>query len=145
MIKDDNVGNICKNCGMLYGYDYTTEYIDFHLDKYKIYKKSLYHWEYHLYKNIDLLINDKKYQISCSDREKVIKIFNEMEKILPEINQSRKRIININFLFKKTFNALKIDVKIPISKSKNTISKYENYWEKIQLLIGDKIRSIVNK
>ena len=54
-------------------------------------------------------------------------------------------MINISFIFKNIFNMLKIKVDIQISKSKNTIQKYDLYWEKIHLLIGDKIQLIINK
>ena len=88
------------------------------------------------------MINENKYQITHNDREKVIKIFEEIDIILPQINQNRKRLINIDFLFKKIFTTLKIGIKkeSPLSKSKKTISKYESYWDKIQLVIGDKIQ-----
>ena len=141
MIKDDNGGNICKNCGVFYGYDYSTEYVDFNINKYRIYKKSIYRRKYLIYNKLDSLCINEKYQISCNEREKVINVFNEIDKILSQINQNRKRMININFLLKKIFNTLNIDVKeIPISKSKNTLHRYENYWNKILLLIGDKFK-----
>ena len=41
-----------------------------------------------------------------------MQIFNEIDKILPKINQNRKRMININFIFKNIFNMLKIEVDI---------------------------------
>ena len=118
-------GNICKNCGLFYGYNHSTEYIDFHLAKYKINRKSIYHRKYHIYNKINDI-----YNVSSNDREKFIQIFNEIDKILPQINQNRKRMININFIFKKIFNMMKIDVDIKISKSNKTLKKYDLYWKK---------------
>ena len=109
-------GNICKNCGLFYGYNHATEYVDFHLAKYKINKKSIYHRKYHIYNKIDDI-----YNVSSNDREKFIQIFNEIDKILPQINQNRKRMINSNFIFKKIFNMMKIDVDIKISNSNKTL------------------------
>ena len=111
MIKDDNGGNICKNCDVFHGYDYATEYIDFNTNKHKINKKSIYYRKYHLYNKIDSLVNDKKYHITYNERERVIKILKEIDKILPQINQNRKRMININFSLNKIFNALKTNIK----------------------------------
>ena len=33
--------------------------------------------------------------------------------------------------------------KIPISKSKRTLNSYQEYWEKIMILIGDIIKGII--
>ena len=35
--------------------------------------------------------------------------------------------------------------KIQISKSKRTLNSYQEYWEKIMILIGDKIKGIIDK
>lgn len=39
---------VCRNCGTVNGYDIASEYVDFHENKYKIVKKSVYQRKYHL-------------------------------------------------------------------------------------------------
>ena len=46
LIKDDGM-NVCKNCGVVNGYDLQALYIDFHDNKYKIRRKSVYIRKYH--------------------------------------------------------------------------------------------------
>lgn len=110
----------------------------------KIRKKSVYQRKYHIYNKIHNLKNN---QITYNEKVKVISIFNEIDKILPEINQNRKRMINIDFILKNIFEMLKINLskEIEISKCEKTIKKYSDYWNKIQLLISDKIQTIINK
>ena len=70
--------------------------------------------------------------------------FKEINKILPQINNDRKRIININFILKILFKMMKIEKadQIPVSSSPKTISCNEMYWDQIVSLIGDKINTI---
>ena len=35
--------------------------------------------------------------------------------------------------------------KIPISKTKKTLNLYQQYWDRIMLLIGDRIKGIIDK
>ena len=94
-------------------------------------------------KLINFLVDNVDDLLSWNDLEKFLSIYDEIEMILPQIN--RKRMIDINVLIKKILHMLNIDFEINISKSKKTISKYEDYWDKIQLLIGDKIHLIINR
>lgn len=43
-------GNVCKNCGIVHGYQAVTEFIDFYENKHicRIVKKSVYERKYHL-------------------------------------------------------------------------------------------------
>ena len=93
---------------------------------------------------IGFLVDNNDDRLSWNDIEKVKSIFDEIEKMLLEINP-RKWMINIDFLLNKIFNLLNVDVKIPILKFKKTIRKYNYDWIIIQFLIRDKIKSIINK
>ena len=93
---------------------------------------------------IGFLVDNNDDRLSWNDIEKVKSIFDEIEKMLLEINP-RKWMINIDFLLNKIFNLLNVDVKIPILKSKKAIRKYNYDWIIIHFLIRDKIKSIINK
>ena len=83
--------------------------------------------------------------VSVNNRTKIYRIFEEIDKILPNVNGDRKRMINTNFILKQLFKMFNLPHEnISISKSKRTLAFYELYWESIQLLIGDKIKLIIN-
>ena len=46
-IINDNGMRVCRRCGQVYGYDTVKEYVDFHQNRYRIYRKSVYHRKYH--------------------------------------------------------------------------------------------------
>ena len=105
--KDDNM-IVCKKCGSVYGYENAHEYVDFYDNIYKIQRKSIYHREYHIKNKITDLCFKNKYQIS--PKQKIIRIFEEIDKILPQIDQNRKRRIDINYIFKQLFVMLDLSV-----------------------------------
>lgn len=94
---NDNGSNICKSCGTVNDYQTAKHFIDFHENKYKIVKKSIYHTKYHL----ENIIAENKITLSYHEKTKIHKIFVEIDKILPQININRKQIININFIIQK--------------------------------------------
>ena len=54
-------------------------------------------------------------------------------------------MMSIKYIIKQLFKMLGLPYKdISVTKSKRTLKSYEQYWEKIQLLMGDRIQSIVN-
>ena len=96
---------------------------------------------------IDYLIDyyEDEDEISRKDLEKIMDIFDEIEKVVSRLDRSmyRKRIID--FLFNNIFHSQDLDVEFPIFRSKDTIKKYEECWNQIQSLIGDKIQTIINR
>ena len=84
-------------------------------------------------------------EIPWIDLEKIMDIFDEIEKVVSQLDRSmyRKRIID--FLFNKIFHLINLDVEFPIFRSKDTIRKYDECWDEIQSLIGDKIQTIINR
>ena len=45
---NDNGKNVCTSCGTVHYYDTTDGYIDFHENKFKISRKSIYYRKYHI-------------------------------------------------------------------------------------------------
>ena len=141
-IIKDNGGNICQNCGIVHGFDYERKFIEF--NEYRFRKKSVYHRKYHI--NNKLIDIQDKYGItlSCQDQMKMKKIFLEIGKIHDEVKNGRRRMININFLLCKILERMKIShEKIPISESKRTSNFYNQYWNRIEMLIYDEIDFIL--
>ena len=77
--------------------------------------------------------------------EKVMYIFDEIEKVLPQLDRIIYRKMIIDFLFNKIFHLLDLDIKFPIFRSKATLKEYEECWNEIRSLIGDKIQTIINR
>lgn len=138
-IINNNGMNVCQNCGSVRDYDVADEYFDFHKNRSRIVRKSIYHRKYHLHNKIDFLSSKNGVQISFKDRDKIIRVFNEIDEILPQINGGRKRMINIDFVLKQLFKMLDLPIEkdVPLSKSGRTLAFHKRYWAKGQLLIGD--------
>ena len=137
---------VCKNCGIVQGYKKAKEFINFYENLYRIRRKSIYHRKYHL--NNILMDIGTKYNITFSveQKNKIMRIFSENGKILPQINGERKIMISLNFILIQVLRMMSLPFnKIPISKSKRTLNSYQEYWEKIMILIGDRMKGIIDK
>ena len=140
----DNGYIICRNCGIVQGYKTAREYINFYENIHRMKRKSVYHRKYHL--NNILMDIGTKYNITFSveQKNKIMRIFSEIGKILNQINGERKRMISLNFILIQVLRMMGLPFdKIPISKSKNTLASYQQYWTQIILLIGDIIKGII--
>ena len=139
-LLSDNGMNVCQSCGVVHGYDLHHGYIDFHENKYKITRKSIYHRKYHIQNTITEICSKNNVQVTYENKPKIIKIFDEIS----QVNNRRKRMISIKFILRQVFEILGLPYhNIPISKSKGTLDSYEQYWKKIMSLIGDKIKTII--
>ena len=145
-IINDNGMIVCQNCGIVQGYKKAREFINFYENIHRIKRKSIYHRKYHL-NNILMEISIKQnIYFSVEQRNKILRIFFEVGEILNQINGERKRMISLNFILIQVLRMMDIPFnKIPISKSKNTLASYQQYWTQIILLIGDRIKGIIDK
>ena len=144
-IVNDNNMIVCLNCGTVHGYRYVNEYIDFYENMYKIRRKSVYR-KYHIENVNNSICWENKIQLNRDKIDRICKVFVEIDNVLPEVNDGRKRMISINFVLRQLFRMLRLPYKdIRITKSKRTMEYYIHYWEKVQLLIGDRIQSIISK
>ena len=135
---------VCKNCGIVQGYKKAKEFINFYENLYRIRRKSVYHRKYHL-NNILMDISTKhKMTFSVERKNKIMRIFSEIGVILDQIKGVRKRMISLSFILVQVLRMMDLPFnKIQISKSKRTLNSYQEYWEKIMILIGDKIKGII--
>ena len=143
-IINDNGKIVCQNCGIVQGYKTAREYVDFYENRHRMRRKSIYHRKYHL--NNILMDIGIKYNITFSveQKNKIMRIFSEIGKILPKINGERKRMISLNFILIQVLRMMGLPFnKIPISKSKKTLASFQQYWTQIMLLIGDRIKGII--
>ena len=135
--------NTCVNCGLVHGYDCVPEYFNFYENMHKIRQKSVYHRKYHI-ENVMNSISDV--QLTHNQRNKIYKVFIEINSILHKVNDGRKRMISIRFILIQLFKMLGLPYKdINVTKSKRTLTYYKQYWNKVQSLIGDRIYSIIIK
>ena len=135
--------NVCKNCGLVQYYNYHIDYIDFNENKYKIRKKSVYIRKYHIDNLLNSITSENYIQLTFNQKDQIHKAFIEIDGILQKVNDGRKRMISIKFIIKQLFKMLGLPYKdIQVTKSKKTLTYYEEYWAEVQLLIGDKIQSI---
>ena len=108
---------VCQICGVVQGYNYVKEYVDFYKNRHKFIRKSVYHREYHI-NNVLLDIKGKyNIEISNSQKNKIDAIFVEIGKNLDKVNDTRKRMISVNFIIRRILKMMGVPYeKIPISK-----------------------------
>ena len=137
---------VCRSCGIVQGYETAREYVDFYENRHKMKRKSVYHRKYHI-NNILMDISTKhNMSFSVEQKNKIMRIFSEIGKILPQINGKRKRMISLNFILRQVSRMMGLPFnEIPISKTKKTLASYQQYWTQIILLIGDRIKGIIDK
>ena len=145
-IINDNGMIVCRSCGVVQGYKTEREYVDFYENRHRMKRKSVYNRKYHI-NNILIDISTKhNITFSVEQKNKIMRIFSEIGKILPQINGKRKRMISLNFILRQVSRMMGLPFnKIPSSESKKTLASYQQYWTQIRLLIGDRIKGIIDK
>ena len=137
--------NICINCASVHDYDYVNQYIDFFENMHRIRLKSVYHQKYHIENVLNSICYRNRVELTHDQRDRIYKVFAEINSILHKINDGRKRIIQIKFILMQLFKMLGLPYKdIQVTKSEETVTYYKQYWAKVQLLIGDRIQSIIS-
>ena len=137
--------NICINCGLVDGYDFINEYIDFYDNMYRIQRKSVYHRKYHIENVLFSISSENNIYLNYCQKEKIHKVFVEIDSVLHKVDYKRKRMISIKFIVMQLFKMLGLPYKdIQVTKSKRKLKDYEKYWEKVESSIGDRIQSIIN-
>ena len=137
---------VCRSCGSVHRYETSTEYVDFYENKHKMKRKSVYHRKYHINNVLTDLSTKYRITFSVKQKNKIMKIFSVIGKILPQINGDRKRMISVNFILTKILKMMKLPHSyVKVTKSKKTLASYEKYWNHINRLIGDKIKKIINE
>ena len=86
-------------------------------------------------------------QIGYYNREKILRIFRLIDNVTPEVNNfRRRRLISVNFIIKQLFDILGVEYKIILlTRSKNTLRYYENWWERVYSLIKADISCLVSQ
>ena len=135
---------VCRSCGVVQGYNYAKEYVDFYENRHRFIRKSVYNRKYHVNNNILKIQEKYGIELSNSQKNKIDSIYVAIGNVINDVNCTRKRMISINFIMRKIFKMIGIPFEnIPISKSKKTLDFYDKYWASIMSLIGDKIKSII--
>ena len=111
----------------------------------KIRRKSVYNRKYHIQNVLDSISFENDVYLTHKQRGQIHKLFVEIDGVLCEVGDGRKRIMSIKYIITQLFKMLGIPYEdISVTKSKRTLKYYKQYWEKVQSLIGDRIQSIIN-
>ena len=123
---------VCRSCGVIQGYTYVKEYVDFYENRHRFIRKSVYNRKYHVNNNILKIQEKYGIELSNSQKNKIDSIYVAIGNVINDVNCTRKRMISVNFIMRKIFKMMGIPYKnIPISKSKKTLAFYDRYWTKI--------------
>ena len=156
-IINDDGKLVCRSCGIVSGFEFARECVNFHQNRYRFIRKSVYHRKYHIKNKLFEIINKYGILLNCRQREAIERVFQEIDKIVNQVNGKRKRLISVNFIIRKLIIMMveRYDMmgihheinyeEIEISKSKKTLDFYDKYWDKIMEIIGDKIKAIMRK
>ena len=144
-IANVNYANLCLNCGLVHGYDYVNEYIDFYENMHRIRRKSVYQRKYHIENMLNSICYGNRVELTRDQRDRIYKVFDEIDNIIPTLNVKRKRLISTKFILREIFMLLGIPFVhlISISKSKKTLQFYNRYWAEILLFKFDEIIHII--
>ena len=136
--------NVCLNCGLVHGYEYGIEYLDFYENMYKIRRKSIYQRKYHIETVMNNICFENRIDLTHYQRERIFRVFAEISDIIPTVNGRRKRLISTKYIIKQIFMMLGLPFDfIKVSKSKKTLRFYNRYWASILLFKSDKIIQIM--
>ena len=104
LIKDGFI--VCKN----YGHDeyYAPEYVDFHENRYRIRKKSIYHRKYHIINVMNDIAQKNSIQMGYYNRENILGIFELLDGVSQDVG--RKRLISVSFIIKRQCDILGVEL-----------------------------------
>ena len=95
---------MCKNCGQVHDYIAANEFVNFHKNRHKIRKKSVYHRKYHILNVINDIAQKNNIKIGYYNREKIVRTFALIDKAAKQIDVDRKRMVCIKFILKQLFD-----------------------------------------
>ena len=137
---------MCKNCGEVHNYLTADEYVDFYENRHRIKRKSVYHRKYHILNVINDIAHNNNIQVGYYNREKILRIFRLIDQVIPQVNNfCRRQLISVNFIIKQLFDILGVEYKIPLTRSKNTLRYYENWWERVYALIKTNVDQLISQ
>lgn len=145
-MKLENINGeyVCVNCGLVDRYMLVNEYIDFWENKSMFRRKSVYQWKYHVENILNSMYEKYDVYVSYNNRCKIYSIFELIGKNLSQVNNARKRMINLNYVFRKVFKILGLPYKhIPLLKSKKTLMFYNKWWDDMYSLIADDVYRVI--
>ena len=145
-MANKNGMNVCLNCGLVHGYEYSLEYLDFYENMYKIRRKSIYQRKYHIENVLNNICFKNRIDLTHVQRDRIYRVFAEISDIIPNVNYRRKRMISTRYIIKQLFMmmGLKYDF-IPITRSEKTRAFYAKFWDDILQLKNAEILNIIMK
>lgn len=89
---------------------------------------------------INYIAQKNNIQIGCYNREKILRIFALIDQVAQRVDTGRTRLVCIKFILKQLFDRIGIEYKfISLTKSKNTLKYYVDWWKSVYRLIKDDI------
>lgn len=89
---------VCKRCGQVMWDEYTKKYVDFYEEMYKIRRKSVYNRKYHIENLITDICTTNRIEIARDEINRICKIFDKIDRILPQVNHGQERMISVKFV-----------------------------------------------
>ena len=94
---------LCRSCGQTHNETFAQEWVNFHENRYRIYKKSIYVRKYHVHNVLSDIALQNRLPISRAIIKRVCQKFDVINTVLLKVNKDRRRIISIKFIIHKLF------------------------------------------
>ena len=90
--------NTCVNCGSVLGYVFVDKRINLYENMYKIRKKSVYCRKYYIENVMNSISFENNIELTHGQRDRIYKVFVEIDSVQNKINDGRKRMISFKFI-----------------------------------------------
>ena len=143
LIKDDFI--VCKNCGQVHDQYFSSEYIDFSENRYRMKRKYIYYRKYHIIDTMNDIAQKNNIHIGHHNRENILTVLQLFDRI-ERRDVGRKRLTSVNLIIKQVFDILGIEYNfIPHTRIKNTLKYYNEWWDRVYDLIKDDIDRLFSR
>ena len=69
-------------------------------------KMTVYQRKYHIENTVADICSNYFIELSPNQKQKILKVFDKIKEVIPNINKQRKRMINFKFVLKQLFKML---------------------------------------
>lgn len=121
----------CISCGIVHDCTYSIEYIDFHENKYKLKRKSIYNRKYHIKNTIDHMTQKHDFHLSYDDQRAIDTTLKKISRALT--CNGRKRSIKMTYIFHRVLDSIGSENthEFRLPKNKKTLKLYDQIWKDI--------------
>lgn len=105
-LLDESGISVSENCGVVDGLITKNKYFNCYENMSGIKKMTVYQRKYHIENTVADICSNYLIELSPNQKQKILKVFDKIKEVIPNINKQRKRMINFKFVLKQLFKML---------------------------------------